>query len=89
MDGKCACVSEHRPQPPYVDHHHIDPIYRGGPDVASNKTTICSATHARVHTIFRTFEKAQGVVPRELGWPWYAYKLAVDGWQRGEARRNG
>ena len=89
MDGKCVCVAEHRPQNLYVDHHHIDALYAGGPDTPANLITVCRSTHDWTHKILRAFDKAGGVLIRHNGWPRYAYKLAVDGWQRGVARRAG
>ncbi len=86
MDGKCKCVAEHQPEPPYFDQHHIDPLSRGGPDVPANKTTVCPSTHVWIHKFIETFEKAGRIVPYQSRWPRHAYTVAVDGWERGERR---
>ncbi len=57
-DAVCRCVASHRPPPLELHVHHILPIYLGGPDVPSNRVTICPTAHSSVHEILRLMLKA-------------------------------
>lgn len=79
---ECECVKEHRPTMLEYNDHHIWPLGDGGPDHPSNRVPICPTTHANVHKIYRSFKAAGQVLPRQIGQPRYAYKLAVLGYTR-------
>ena len=85
----CNCTAEHRPSVPYCHLHHLDPVGEGGPDTAENRISVCPATHDWTHVIFRGFQKAGKVIPRRIGQPRYAYRLAVRGYTRMIERRAG
>lgn len=78
----CPCRSTHAPSVPWTHRHHLWPLYAGGPDDEGNVVYICPATHDWVHVMWRVFEKAGGPVSRERHWPYYAYEVAVVGWQK-------
>ncbi len=77
----CVCVAEHRPPALELVQHHLIPIYCGGLDVPENRIFICPTTHYGVHEIHRRILAAGAVVPRLTGEPWYAYRMAVQGFQ--------
>lgn len=81
-DHPCPCRAEHAPSVPWTHRHHVWPLYAGGPDVEDNVVYICPATHDWVHVILRAFDKAGEVVPRQRTWPYYAYSLAVQGYEK-------
>lgn len=78
----CLCVAEHRPKCLRTHTHHIVPIFCGGERVPGNEIELDPTTHDNVHVIHYEFLKQNGIIPRKLGQPWYAYRLAVQGFDR-------
>jgi hypothetical protein len=81
QEHPCPCRSEHAPSVPWTHQHHIWPLYAGGPDTPENTVYICPATHDWVHVILRVFGN-QGLCIRKREWPYFAYELAVRGWEK-------
>lgn len=52
----CHCVEKHIPKPLEVHEHHVWPLGKGGPDLASNLLTLCPTTHANVHKLWRLYD---------------------------------
>lgn len=52
---ECKCVKNHSPKPVAFQVHHIVPTSWGGPNVASNKVTICGTCHDNTHTLLNLF----------------------------------
>lgn len=77
----CPCRSEHAPSVPWTHGHHLWPLFAGGPDSPENLVYVCPATHDWAHVIWRVFEKNDGPVSRQRTWPFYAYNIAVEGWE--------
>lgn len=82
----CQCVKAHRPPYMELEHHHIWPIYLGGPNVPENMIWICPQTHTNVHEIIRMFSAAgrllthvETVQLQRRPVPQYAYDLAARG----------
>lgn len=72
-------MAEHRPTTLEIIKHHIIPIYCGGLDMEENSTHICDNTHRNVHEIHRPMWALKRVLSREIGQPWFSYRLAVQG----------
>jgi 5-methylcytosine-specific restriction endonuclease McrA len=45
----CLCAEPHSPVPLAFQVHHVLPKSWGGPDVKTNKVTICGTCHDNVH----------------------------------------
>jgi hypothetical protein len=56
----CYLHKTHSPEPLNAAIHHVLPKSWGGPDVESNKVTICPTGHENVHTILNWFVKFGG-----------------------------
>lgn len=83
---RCVCVADHRPPCLELEHHHIWPLYLGGPDTPDNKIWICANTHNNTHELIRLMAKAgrylshsecQALQDRPV--PRYAHALAARG----------
>jgi hypothetical protein len=61
MDTTCQ-VHRHRELVP-IERHHIWPLGDGGPDVESNKVTVCANGHYSIHSLIDLMRKAGGRVP--------------------------
>lgn len=77
--AQCLCVKKHTPQPVILDIHHIIPKSRGGPDIISNKVTVCPTGHAMIHAYMRHFDYAGKVVKISRA-NQYLWGLAAKGW---------
>jgi hypothetical protein len=49
--GACHVHGSHRPAPLLLHVHHVQPLGMGGPDVETNKVTVCPTGHFNIHTV--------------------------------------
>lgn len=76
----CPCQVDHRPEPIYVDLHHLHSLEDGGSRTGPT-VPACANIHQYAHHIGRVFKRMGGPTRRQPRWPHYAYQLAVTGWE--------
>ncbi len=59
----CQIHKYHSPLPMQQNVHHILPLSWRGPDVASNKVTVCPSGHRNIHVLLDYYVHAQGLPP--------------------------
>lgn len=50
-DHQCLVHRTHTPRPLLLHVHHVQPQGMGGPDIETNRVTICPTGHFNVHTV--------------------------------------
>lgn len=63
MGTNCACHKHTEYEP--IERHHVWPKGMGGPDVASNKISVCANAHYAIHEFIRQLMLHNGSVPAE------------------------
>jgi hypothetical protein len=63
--GLTCVVHTHRSWVP-VEQHHVWPVGMGGPNVASNKISVCANAHYSIHEFLRQLMLHNGCVPGSL-----------------------
>lgn len=61
--GPCTVHAIHAPRVNDVEIHHIHPLSHGGPDIPSNKISLCGTGHNNVHALLRQWLKMGGEPP--------------------------
>jgi hypothetical protein len=80
MGHMCACHF-HRSLVP-IEIHHVWPLGEGGPNVASNKVTVCANGHSSIHDLLAKLVKGQGKVPWSvrIHYGWRTRRIAARGY---------
>jgi len=79
--GEECVVHRHREWVP-IEVHHIWPVGLGGPNIASNKISVCCNAHYSIHEFLRQLILHDGEVPAELAKHFGAKvkRYATQGW---------
>jgi hypothetical protein len=81
-----ACKAHRHDAPTAQEKHHIQPLSRGGKNVADNYVTLCANAHSDVHYFLDLIEdyRGPGMVPWDLAKHYgpAIRQFAVDGWSR-------
>lgn len=78
--GLSCVVHRHREWVP-IERHHVWPLGMGGPDVDSNKISVCANGHYAIHEYMTRLARAGGKRPD--GWRHFSpavRKYATQGW---------
>jgi hypothetical protein len=59
----CSIHRYHSPQPHSLDSHHVIPRAWGGPDVSTNRVTLCPTSHRNTHVLLDAYLDADGPPP--------------------------
>jgi hypothetical protein len=62
----CQIHRYHSPHVVDTDVHHIVPLSWGGPNIPSNKVSICPTGHRNVHELLREYAEFGGTPPWEI-----------------------
>lgn len=63
----CAVHRTHSPEPLGVVVHHIQPRAMGGPDVETNRVTVCPTGHLNIHRLLDDLLASDGKRMRRGG----------------------
>ena len=78
MGTGCA-VHRHREWVP-IERHHVWPLGMGGPDVESNKVSVCANAHYAIHEVIARLIRNNGGLPDERHFGPKVRALGVKGW---------
>lgn len=87
----CRCIRNHDPFPLELNHHHVWPLYLGGPDTKDNMVWLCPTGHTNVHEMIRLMLKYGRLTFTEMGQHYvipvnrYLYAIAVRGYDQYKA----
>jgi hypothetical protein len=79
--GTTCLVHRHREWVP-IEKHHVWPVGMGGPNIESNKISVCANGHYSIHEFLRQLMLHNGSVPEETSRHFgpKVKKYAILGW---------
>jgi hypothetical protein len=63
----CAVHRTHQDSPESSESHHV-PLGWNGPNVLSNRVSICPSAHSDVHLLLNLLVLGEGVIPDYVKW---------------------
>lgn len=84
--GRTCAVHVHRSIVP-LEVHHVWPLGEGGPDIASNRVTVCSNGHSAIHDLLSKMLKGRAPWSVRLHYGWRIRRLAKRGYDEIMASR--